>query len=96
MNYETFMEINEQRKREKFNLFQDELRKSFVRDIEGTNKVYTRDKNKFNLKVCSLKSGSFAVVKDGKDILFKNDDIHLCKVEWIMLTQDISLANKLF
>ncbi len=95
MTYDDFKKIEEETKKAKFDSFQNALRDSFMRDKEMVSKVYSRDKDDFTLKVCSLKNGGYAVVRNKKEILYKNNDVHLCKVEWIMLTQDMSMASML-
>ncbi len=76
-------------------IFIEEARKIWLRDPENVSKIYTRDKGSSNYKVVSLKTGGYALVNGNKDIVFKNEDLHLCKVEWVMLVYyNIKIKDK--
>lgn len=91
MNYEEFENMKKTTKKARFDLFILNTRVEFIKDIEGTKKIYTRDKELHPFKVCSLKGGGYALVKHNTEIIYKNKDVHLCKVEFIMNTLDLSL-----
>lgn len=73
------------RKRDKINNFINEVKQRYIRDEEMTSKIYTRDKDKYPYKVYKLKSGMFALINNlTQEIYFKNECMHLCKVEFII------------
>ena len=101
MNYaEQLFESMNVHKKNKIDKFIQTVRQMKLDDIEGTAKIYSRDKGKEGYTVVKLKSGTFAVIDKFKDIVYKHDDVHYCKVECLMLQamKDGSLAmfaNKL-
>lgn len=80
-----------QHKANKINTFLEMTKKQFINDVDATAKIYTRDKGQNGYTVCKLKSGTYALVKNG-EIIYRNDDVHLCKVEFIVKTK-LSLDN---
>ena len=87
-------------KKNKIDRFIQTVRQMKLDDIEGTAKNYSRDKGKEGYTVVKLKSGMFAVIDKFKEIVYKHDEVHYCKVECLILQsmKDGSLAmfaNKL-
>ena len=87
-------------KKNKIDKFIQTVRQMKLDDIEGTAKIYSRDKGKEGYTVVKLKSGKFAVIDKFKEIVYKHDEVHYCKVECLILQamKDGSLAmfaNKL-
>lgn len=80
------LKMAENRKREKISTFLQYVREGYVKDVDETAKIYTRDKGKNGLRVVKLTSGLYAIVDNQNNIMYKNDDVHLCKVEFIMMT----------
>ena len=72
-------------KKNKIDRFIQTVRQMKLDDIEGTAKIYSRDKGKEGYAVVKLTSGMFAVVDKFKDIVYKHEDVHYCKVECLML-----------
>lgn len=72
----------------------DSVRQRFIHDEINTSKIYTRDKNKYPFKVYKMKSGIYALIDNNRNILYKNNSVHLCKVEFIIKTmvEDGTLA----
>lgn len=86
-------EIIDKNKKNNLETFFTYLKDDFIKDIEGTAKIYTRDKELYPYKVVRLKSGNYALIDSDENIIFKNEDMHLCKVEFIMMTSAISHDN---
>ena len=82
-NTESLYNQMKARKLEKIQEFMEFSKENYIKDVKTTAEIYTRDKGTKGYTVCKLKSGNFALVKNG-EILFKNSDVHLCKVEFIM------------
>ena len=80
------LKMGENRKREKISTFLKFVREGFESDVEQTARLYTRDKGKNGLRVVKLSSGMFAVVNVKDEILYKHNDVHQCKVEFLMMT----------
>lgn len=72
-------------KKNKIDRFIQTVRQMKLDDIDGTAKIYSRDKGKEGYIVVKLKSGIFAVIDRFKDIVYKHEDVHYCKVECLML-----------
>lgn len=77
----------------KVNRFMRYVREEFVKKIDDTAVIYTRDKNKYPYKVVKLKSGRFALVDENSSIIFKHETMHMCKVEFIMKTSAIEPSH---
>lgn len=92
-NYNELYKNMNDRKMKNLDIFLSCLRNDFIKDIEGTAKIYTRDKELYPYKVVSLKSGRYALIDENKNILFKHDNMHICKVEFIMLTSVANIDN---
>ena len=101
MSYaEQLFEAMNAHKKNKIDKFTQTVRQMKLDDIEGTAKIYSRDKGKEGYTVVKLKSGMFAVIDKFKEIVYKHDEVHYCKVECLILQamKDGSLAmfaNKL-
>jgi uncharacterized protein YfbU (UPF0304 family) len=72
-------------KKNKIDRFIKMTKEQFLVDIEETAKIYSRNKGKEGYTVVKLTSGMFAVVDKFKDIVYKHEDVHYCKVECLML-----------
>ena len=101
MSYaEQLFEAMNAHKKNKIDKFTQTVRQMKLDDIEGVAKIYSRDKGKEGYTVVKLKSGMFAVIDKFKEIVYKHDEVHYCKVECLILQamKDGSLAmfaNKL-
>ena len=101
MSYaEQLFEAMNAHKKNKIDKFTQTVRQMKLDDIEGTAKIYSRDKGKEGYTVVKLKSGMFAVIDKFKEIVYEHDEVHYCKVECLILQamKDGSLAmfaNKL-
>lgn len=88
MNYfEQILNSTKEHKKNNVNQFIELVKQELLNDVEGTAKIYSRDKGKEGYTVVKLKSGIFAVIDKFKDIIYKHDDVHYCKVECIILQQ---------
>ena len=59
-------------------------RDGWKRKENETAMIYSRDKHKHDFKVYKLQSGEYALIDSQKNTLYKDESMHLCKVEWIM------------
>ena len=101
MNFtEEILNMTNDHKKNKIDRFIQTVRQMKLDNIEGTAKIYSRDKGKEGYTVVKLTSGMFAVIDRFRDIVYKHEDVHYCKVECLILQsmKDGSLAmfaNKL-
>jgi hypothetical protein len=72
-------------KKNKIDRFIQTVRQMKLDDIDGTATSYSRNKGKEGYTVVKLKSGIFAVIDGFKDIVYKHEDVHYCKVECLIL-----------
>ncbi len=82
MNYYNILNNH---KKNKIDKFIQTVRQMKLDDIGGTSRIYSRDKGKEGYTVVKLKSGLFAVADKFKDIVYKHESVHYCKVECLML-----------
>ena len=101
MNFtEEILNMTNDHKKNKIDRFIQTVRQMKLDNIEGTAKIYSRDKGKEGYTVVKLTSGMFAVIDRFRDIVYKHEDVHYCKVGCLILQsmKDGSLAmfaNKL-
>lgn len=86
MNYaEQLFEAMNAHKKNKIDKFVQTVRQMKLDDVDGTAKIYSRDKGKEGYTVVKLKSGMFAVIDKFKEIVYKHSEVHYCKVECLIL-----------
>ena len=92
MNFtEEILNMFNNHKKNKIDKFVQTVRQMKLEDIDGTANLYSRDKGKEGYTVVKLTSGMFAVIDKFKDIVYKHEDVHYCKVECLMLQQEKEL-----
>lgn len=61
------------------------LRNNYMKDPEGTAKIYSRDKHLAPFKLFKMGKGDYAIIDGDNNILFRHDDVHVCKVEFVVM-----------